>query len=486
MNNTSPRKIVISDEKITKKQIDQTIAAGKTFAKFTNKGVQKRLLKQQEKIARQQELRENKVKLYTKKIAEATKQRAAAAAVKAGAHFITKDGALVSVSSEVAAEVVKGFEAAEEAEVVDSCAAGPEYQYQQQGEEVTGVCGMGAIAGDLEGKGVICTIDHEKSKPSIAAEHVQPGHAQASLVDTWAGTTTSSEFGWSDYIRAPDFVTAGEQAVNAPLRDDDISMRYLNQRHTTELGRMFPPAVIAASGVSNVYDTNIDVPQIGDYVHATDISTAVTDKPNADEDGICLSPGTGFKLTGNERPATAEEFREESLSAMRALDPGHEALSSARAAMYNPDSAAKDIDSLPINTLFVPHLECSIPLNPSELSPSGTATHMFNVGLTDRITAEGKANAAAMRKGLEDWRKLGGAQEKLEDRCTLSGPTKHFGVLDALPGASKDPSQRVMPDRSMGEISPWIDYHPAAVTKTLLDMPTPTEVLAKPEEKPTE
>ena len=119
MNTGTTRKIVIANDKITKKQINQAIAEGNTFAKFTNKGVQKRLLKQQGRIQRQQELREQKVKQYTKKITAAAQQRVdekKRAAEKAGAHFIAKDGTHVPVSSEVAAQVVKGFEVAEETE----------------------------------------------------------------------------------------------------------------------------------------------------------------------------------------------------------------------------------------------------------------------------------------------------------------------------------------------------------------------------------
>lgn len=57
---------VVSDTKITKKQIDEALAQGKTHAKFTNKSVQRRLLKNQEKIRRAQQLRENQYKRLRK------------------------------------------------------------------------------------------------------------------------------------------------------------------------------------------------------------------------------------------------------------------------------------------------------------------------------------------------------------------------------------------------------------------------------------
>lgn len=71
---TQPRQIKIAEDKITKKQIDQALAEGKTHAKFTNKSVQRRLLKNQEKIRRAQQLRENQQKRLNKafKAASAT------------------------------------------------------------------------------------------------------------------------------------------------------------------------------------------------------------------------------------------------------------------------------------------------------------------------------------------------------------------------------------------------------------------------------
>lgn len=59
---TKARTPKVADVKITKKQVDAAIAAGNTHAKFMNKGVQKRLLKNQEKIRRAQQLQENQHK----------------------------------------------------------------------------------------------------------------------------------------------------------------------------------------------------------------------------------------------------------------------------------------------------------------------------------------------------------------------------------------------------------------------------------------
>lgn len=55
------RHVTVSTTKITKKEVDAALAAGNTYAKFKNKGVQKRLIKNQEKIRRQQALREQQI-----------------------------------------------------------------------------------------------------------------------------------------------------------------------------------------------------------------------------------------------------------------------------------------------------------------------------------------------------------------------------------------------------------------------------------------
>lgn len=52
----------VAEVKITKKGVDAALAAGNTHAKFMNKGVQKRLMKNQEKIRRAQGLQENQAK----------------------------------------------------------------------------------------------------------------------------------------------------------------------------------------------------------------------------------------------------------------------------------------------------------------------------------------------------------------------------------------------------------------------------------------
>lgn len=58
-----------SEVKITKKQVDAALAAGNTHAKFQNKGVQKRLMKNQAKIKRQQDLRDNAARRSRKIVA---------------------------------------------------------------------------------------------------------------------------------------------------------------------------------------------------------------------------------------------------------------------------------------------------------------------------------------------------------------------------------------------------------------------------------
>ena len=65
------RLAVIATEKITKKQIDQTLAEGKTHVKFKSNKVQRRLLKEQERIRRLREVRENKFKAAQKAAAKA-------------------------------------------------------------------------------------------------------------------------------------------------------------------------------------------------------------------------------------------------------------------------------------------------------------------------------------------------------------------------------------------------------------------------------
>lgn len=58
--------IKLVNVKITKGQVDEAVAAGITHAKFKNKGVQKRLVKQQQKLRREQERREAHFKLVNK------------------------------------------------------------------------------------------------------------------------------------------------------------------------------------------------------------------------------------------------------------------------------------------------------------------------------------------------------------------------------------------------------------------------------------
>ncbi|BAW18989.1 hypothetical protein [Ralstonia phage RP12] len=85
MSNT--RQVNIATSKITKGQIDEALAAGVTHAKFHNKGVQKRLKKNQEKVRREQERRNNHYHLVNKRNAEALAARQAAQAklIEAGA-----------------------------------------------------------------------------------------------------------------------------------------------------------------------------------------------------------------------------------------------------------------------------------------------------------------------------------------------------------------------------------------------------------------
>jgi hypothetical protein len=64
--------------KITKNEIPLAIQEGITHATLANKGVNKRLKKQQEKIKRQQDLRENAIRLQNKALQEAKKRTAPA------------------------------------------------------------------------------------------------------------------------------------------------------------------------------------------------------------------------------------------------------------------------------------------------------------------------------------------------------------------------------------------------------------------------
>lgn len=74
--------------KITKGQIDQARAHGITHANFTNKGVQKRLMKNQERIRREQERRENATKKLNKALDRARKE----GELPATARFVDKEG----------------------------------------------------------------------------------------------------------------------------------------------------------------------------------------------------------------------------------------------------------------------------------------------------------------------------------------------------------------------------------------------------------
>lgn len=138
--------------KITKKQVDAVLAQGITHANFTNKSVQRRLMKNQAKVARAQQLRENQSKRLqkAKKAAESTKpvggyptgsfvgadgkvippeemaadmemlkDLAQLGTLSDVAHFIDKDGNKVPVSVEKAEELIKAFEAAPENSKID-------------------------------------------------------------------------------------------------------------------------------------------------------------------------------------------------------------------------------------------------------------------------------------------------------------------------------------------------------------------------------
>lgn len=65
-NETKQRKVQIAVVKITKNEIDAALAAGNTHAKFTNRSVQKRLLKNQAIVKREQERRENQIRMMNK------------------------------------------------------------------------------------------------------------------------------------------------------------------------------------------------------------------------------------------------------------------------------------------------------------------------------------------------------------------------------------------------------------------------------------
>lgn len=65
---------VAAPRKITKNEIPEAIKLGITRATLANKGVNKRLKKQQEKIKRQQDLRENAIRLQNKAMEEAKKR----------------------------------------------------------------------------------------------------------------------------------------------------------------------------------------------------------------------------------------------------------------------------------------------------------------------------------------------------------------------------------------------------------------------------
>ena len=127
------RLAVIATEKITKKQIDQTLAEGKTHVKFKSNKVQRRLLKEQERIRRLREVRENKFKAAQKAAANARQttqgggiglahpvaDRDTVKVIEESAYFINKEGKRVPVPSDEAKEIAKAFEAEEEEDLTD-------------------------------------------------------------------------------------------------------------------------------------------------------------------------------------------------------------------------------------------------------------------------------------------------------------------------------------------------------------------------------
>lgn len=118
------RLAVIATEKITKKQIDQTLAEGKTHVKFKSNKVQRRLLKEQERIRRLREVRENKFKAAQKAAAKARQTTQGGGIGLAHphadmvqktdtAHFIDKSGKNIPVSHEEAQQITNIFEESE-------------------------------------------------------------------------------------------------------------------------------------------------------------------------------------------------------------------------------------------------------------------------------------------------------------------------------------------------------------------------------------
>lgn len=148
----SGRPVVVAAEKITKGEIDKALAEGTTHVKFKSHKVQRRMMKQQEKIRRQQEIRENRTKALNKAREAAKGTRPVGGGIglvpssgrgsfggkmhviDESTHFINTEGKRIPVTAEEAKEIVKAFEAEPEEEDLTG-AAGPEYRYLQQDEE---------------------------------------------------------------------------------------------------------------------------------------------------------------------------------------------------------------------------------------------------------------------------------------------------------------------------------------------------------------
>lgn len=126
MKNSKP-----SDKiKITKKQVDEVLAKGITHANFTNKNVQRRLLKNQEKVRRAQALRENFQKKISKVTQKAQEAKAASQAIPTGA-YVDAQGKIID-NAKVIADAV---EILGNSDFIDTCAPGPEIRYMREGED---------------------------------------------------------------------------------------------------------------------------------------------------------------------------------------------------------------------------------------------------------------------------------------------------------------------------------------------------------------
>lgn len=346
----SGRTIVISAEKITKGEIDKALADGKTHVKFKNKGVQKRMLKQQQQIRRKQELRENKAKALNKDQKAARETRSTVGGiglahpvttdVSGTAHFIDKDGKRVPVSSAEAKEITKAFEADEG---------------ETEAEQADGF----KMVSPFEGMGPIVKIEGEEASSGMCRSEVFPKVLlePRKEIDPELYAAIETEIEGKEELPSP--------AAEVNIAVDTIPVKVPIQSYECYKAEQEGKVYLNLYGDENHYKP---FPTVGKLVRDDGLVSALRTL----EEGVVLT--------------------EEEKARLIDIDYVSDKLTYAGQGPYIPDPV-----------VYKPVTELSTSdINPFNQVSPGDRTQMFQTSLIDKITGEGSNNVEAMREGLKE------------------------------------------------------------------------------------